>query len=540
MSTQSVVEVLIRAKDLLTPQLAGLKQNILSVGGAMDVFKGTLMANGTLMALQAAQQGFSALQSTVMSTAKTQTLGLAQAGDLASQLQVSFGKAKDIVAETRIEISKMAAALPGENKDYNAINTQISATVAGYSKGNIAKFKEDSLELTKRFGILASIRGVDANMGGSSLNRVLSGTMGIGEAFGTVDMFQKNPLLRKFLDEQLKIIGKSENDWKSLTTEARAKILRVASKQAASDETLAAFDGTVDSIMALAQTTLFDADTGVFGFLKQLKAAGGRSGLDSIQGAMQAFSNLFSVLGRYGSKLGLSLDTPMLGIIAVVDWFRDVTNTTTGILNGGSFSFIEDLFTGIVTGINGSLGNLDKFMYNLDWVLIGKGLAKALELGIKTIFSINYLNLTSAIVSTIAGLFVTLASLVTEVFKDAAKGGISGISKAIYDSGFLGSNDPNAPWNKNLLQVGTGTDLDRARAANPDPFQQFGDWIYNIPALGGLKSTPLPSGVPRSNKQSFAPTVNVTGAQGSPQEVASAVLGAINSAYIQYSQGSLA
>ncbi|MHC5778006.1 hypothetical protein [Nostoc sp.] len=49
-------------------------------------------------------------------------------------------------------------------------------------KGTSENAKDDVMELTKRFGVLASIRGVDANMGGSALNRVASGTMGIGEA----------------------------------------------------------------------------------------------------------------------------------------------------------------------------------------------------------------------------------------------------------------------------------------------------------------------------------------------------------------------
>lgn len=495
---------------------------------------------------------------TVQGAAKTQTLGLAQAGDLSSQLGVNFAKAKDLVSETRIEISKMAAALPGENSDYNAINTQISATVASYAKGDIAKFKEDSLELTKRFGVLASVRGVDANMGGSAVNRVLSGNMGIGEAFGVNDIFQKNPLLRKFVDEQLKIIGKSESDWKALTTETRAKILKVSAKQAVADETIASFDGTVDSMIQIANSTLFDADTGLFGFLRKLKETGGRSGLDAVQGAMQTVGNLMNTLGIIGDNKILGID-PMAGIVATLDWFSDLSNTVNASLHGEKASvtpMLSKLFTDVFTNFNDLLKGSINVLSNIRWGDLGKQLGyltgqvftqifTRLDWGaiaegtIKAVYGLSDF-VGGFLVGAIQGSLDELGSAIGRVFDYIThwvESTINGLGKNINTGVGHFVNNP----------VGATGDVLGGIVGRLNPFGDNGV-VGALKSGGGIiggvlnqPTSPLPIPTsPKDNRQAFAPTINVPVQNGSPQENAQAMLQALNQAYVQFSQNSLA
>ncbi|MFN6527272.1 hypothetical protein [Nostoc sp. ChiSLP03a] len=169
MSRDNRVTVTLTAKDLLSPQLGQIKRNIESVGASakislsakdlkglnsnnlaslrsnMQEFEGlkdiggkegilssslfgNLGANAFSAGLGLVASGIQNSIGSIGQAAKTQTLGLAQAGDLSSQLGVNFARAKGLVQETRIEIAKMAAALPGETSDYNAISSQISAS----------------------------------------------------------------------------------------------------------------------------------------------------------------------------------------------------------------------------------------------------------------------------------------------------------------------------------------------------------------------------------------------------------------------------
>ncbi len=557
-----------------------------SPGGSQGILGAALFGNlGAMAIAQGIQMITNGIQSgigAVQQAAKTQTLGLAQAGDLSSQLGISFTKAKDLVAEMRSEISKMAAELPGENRDYNAISTQISATVAGYSKGNIERFKEDSLELTKRFGILASIRGVDPNMGGSALNRMLSGTMGIGEGFGVNDIFQKNPLLRTFIQEQLKIIGKSEADWKQLTNETRAKILITASKKAVADETVAQFDGTVDSMIQVINSKIFDQDIGLFGFLKKIPNMDNRTGLDAVQGLMLTLGDLGNSLAPFVQKMGLTEHSFMEGVITVVDFFSDVTSAVIGKVNGEKTtvaSVVTKGFRGLITGFNGVLGLLAEGIKKLDardlgkevGTIIGQGFADlltGLDWGAIAVGAIMLVLKTvefqvSAVNAAVEGLFTGLKNAIQDItnkaldslgFKQENREIVTGVAKNITSVSEFGlkaltpgglfhdfTKKPKKPENPdNPLGTSEGATVSPVTSGLPSPSSVV---PLSPPTTPNTIVTPLviPK-TPDANKQSFvAPNVIINGTQmQNPQEIANAVMGAINEAYGKFKEGSLA
>lgn len=601
------IQVTLTARDLLSPELGRIRSNIEAIGGQARISIGLRDLNGlspsdlarvrseiasirgelsnasggdsgsggfissalfgslgigaVLAGLALVTQGVQSAIGSVQSAAKLQTTGLAQAGDLASQLGINFGKAKDLVSETRIEISKMAAALPGDNKDYNGIFTQISATVAGNAKGNIEKFKTDAMELTKRFGVLASIRGADADMGGSALNRGLAGTMGLGELY-RIDIFQKNPLLQKYVDDQLKVLGKSRDDWQKLTTDTRTSILLTASKKAVSDETVSSFDGTVDSLIQLANTSLFDSDTGMFGFLRKLQEVGGRSGLDAVQGAMTGFFSLMGTISKLADANGLSFD-PMAGIIGVIDWFSDLFGTINGVLNGNPLGDITGLFSNLSAGFFDMFGaGVDKLfdaVMSIDFKSLGEQWGFLGGQFFAMIFTrVDWGKISAILIRSILGIGEFIVGMIIGQIKgnltewgnafhritEAAEKWLDetlgiftkplGGAKAII-------NDPVGSSVNGLVSVATnsvkwGTDWARDHLGKA-PTDTAGELIK------GATSSITPLDIPKTDRggtrSSFAPTVNVNGVQGSPHEIAGAVMEHINSAYKKHKENSL-
>jgi hypothetical protein len=517
------------------PQASGNAQGML--GAALF---GNLGAKVIANSIQLVAGQINNVKSSIMDAAKAQTAGLAQAGDLSTQLGISFAKAKDLVASTRAEISKMAAALPGENAAYTAIFNNISATVAKTSKGDIEAFKRDSMELTKTFGVLASIReNVDPYSGGATVNRLLAGTMGLREAFGNNDITQKNPLLETYINEQLKIIGKSGDDWKKLTDQTRQQVLIAAGKKAISQETLNSFDGTVESMIQLATNTLFDQDIGIFGFLKKIQEAQGRSGLDAVQTSMQALVNLFKVLGRFTGALGLNQDTIMLGVIRTFDWFTDLTNTVTGVLNGGQIGDITKLFSdawvSTIKIVNKVLDVFTQVLSRVPWGEVGNQFGQFLSKAMSDFVSnLDWGKLALGVMGFIKSSIEFQAGLVT--------GAINGFFQAITDKINGATRVVTDPIGSTVGSVVPQPLQGAAKFLGSLGADNLGGGVFGTLRRTGEALQPLntPKPTKDANKQAFAPSVTVNGASGDPQAIAQNVIEAINNLYKDYQANSLA
>jgi hypothetical protein len=552
------VEVTITAKDLLSPKLNDIKNNISSLGSQFDSISrnmgsdrsqgmlgaalfGNLGAQGVLAGLNLVSQGINGVKDSIMEAAKAQTLSLSQAGDLAAQLGTSFDKAKTIVESTQISLSKIAAQLPGENKDYEAILGQISATVAKTSGGNVEAYTASALEITKRLGLLAYTRGANADGAGSSANRALAGSLSFG-GMRQLEIFEKNPLLMQYLSSELKNVGFQDTDWQKLTNQVREQVFIRALRKATSDSTIAAYEGTVDSMVAEAKSALFDPRTGIFGALRRVKELGNRNLLDASAAGLTALGALFGKLGEIGSKMGLSADGPMAGIIRIVDFFTDLTNATTGMLNGDGPKMVKELINSFFTGLNKALANADKLLYNMDWVALGRALGNVISFGVSKIFDINWGSLTSIVVNAVSGAMVALGTAITTMFSNLT-GYItnpSNISKAI----FSGQSSPTASYNQNLPQVGKTNDLFGV-IGDALKIPQASEWINNnIPGMKNPNAS-WNKGLPtidtkKSSTTSFAPQVNITASSGNANDIATAVMDNINKLFVQYQANNLA
>ncbi|WP_375471085.1 hypothetical protein [uncultured Nostoc sp.] len=522
---------------------------------------GQLGASAIAQGVQMVGSGIQAAIGSIQTAARTQINDLALAGDLASQLGVNFNKAKGLVAETANEISKMAEQLPGENKDYNAIFNQISATVAGNSKGDISKFKEESMELTKRFGILASVRGLDANQSGSAINRALAGTMGLREVF-QIDIFQKFPLLQKNITDQLKAMGKGTDDWMKLTNETREKILLNGAKGAVTDDTVNSFSGTVDSMIAEANSYLFDERRGMFGFLKKLPGMQDRSVMDAVQGSMISFKGLLESLGSLGNRFGLAFD-PMEAVIRVFDWFSDLAGTVNGVLNGEKSATISDFFINtnraLIDGFNRIVNKFSDITKTVNWGDFGKQIGRTLTVSITEwitrldwgAIAVSLLELGKSSLETQAGLVYGAIQGLFESINNTIRNIPTNTLKAV------GINTDNPGVKSSLDMVGNtfkwGSSIAAKFAGPLGTLYQIGetnnlanpgkplDSTMSTNGTGNLVTPLVIPKTPDANKQAFAPTVNVSGIQmQNPQDVASAVMRTINAEYGKFKQNSLA
>ncbi|MHC5778007.1 MAG: hypothetical protein ACYTXP_29965 [Nostoc sp.] len=93
------------------------------------------------------------------------------------------------------------------------------------------------------------------------------------------------------------------------------RILKAASKQAAADETLSSFDGTVDSMIQLANTSIFDQIRAVWVPEKVKRSREREMRLMRLELEMTSFFTLIGTVGKIAESAGISVD-PMMGVIS--------------------------------------------------------------------------------------------------------------------------------------------------------------------------------------------------------------------------------
>jgi hypothetical protein len=381
----NIVEVLLRARDQVSPVIARMKGNIESlsspinqVSTGLNSFMGGMGANLVSMGIAQVGQSIQQLTTNVQDASDFQVRSLSQAGDLAQQLKINFSDAKQLIEETQVALAAIAVELPGTNADYQLAFSQLSSISAKLSNGDVTSFKEISTNLAKRTALLSSIQGTEPGYGGIAISQAISGGRGLGELF-QIDLFQRSSVLRDAIDDQLKAMGETRASWQKLELGTRRTIIESALKIAVSDDTLSAFDSTVSTQLASIEGKLFDQQTGVFGFLRKIPNVGGRSVIDAIQGFLQAWMNLSTTISEVGKKLGISFD-PMEALIRLIDWFRDLGDMVNGYLNGASLGSFDGMFDSIGRTIrnmvNGFFGAFESLIDNTDWFALGSGLSK--------------------------------------------------------------------------------------------------------------------------------------------------------------------
>ncbi len=349
------VSVTLGLKDQLTSPLKGVLSGVRSnMSGVGDITSGITssisgMAAG-FVALTAtivtAGLAMSGLGKGVMSAASIQTSMIVSAGDVSNLVGTTYSAALVSVKDIQKEITKMAAALPGETAGYASIANAVTASIALGSKGSLKQMKEDVVDVTRTLGLLAATKGVDMNMAASASNKFMSGSTSISEMFSTNDVFQKNPLFKVYLQSELKAIGKSTEQWQTLDQAVRNKVVVLAGKRAFTKDALTNLEGTADSLIQGIKTSLFDQQTGVFGFLREIPKLGGETALASVQNFLGAIIEVSDSL----NKAGFNFD-PMYEIAKTLNFLTDTLFSVNLAISKGDWRSLKTIFKSLWAGV---------------------------------------------------------------------------------------------------------------------------------------------------------------------------------------------
>lgn len=284
-------------------------------------FWANFASQGAFAVLGQLQNALAGLTGKLMEAAKMQTQFIASASDLGSGLKIGMPESIKLQEQTQIEVSRIAAQLPGDNKNYLALFQGITPSISSINQGNPERFREQALDITKRAGVLSAIRNIDPGFSGIALNRFIAGNMGFNESM-QADIFQKNSVFQQALRDILDNLGVSTKDWKKLTTQQRYAITQAALKVATPDSLVREFQGTAEEVIQRINTDLFDPLIGAFGFMRRVGEMGNRRVVD----AFTQFLQNWEALGRqFLEKTGLKFD-PMAWLIKGLDKLADIAS----------------------------------------------------------------------------------------------------------------------------------------------------------------------------------------------------------------------
>jgi hypothetical protein len=395
--TTNRIEVQLDGRDGISSKLTGIKRNIDAIGPSASSIG--LAVAGWTAGISLAQGAIAKLTGSFMEAARTQGDQIATASTFAAVTGQSFGEAKQFVKDFNKEITIMANDLPGTAQQYKVIANAISdnlVTAFKDPKGklNVAPFKATLLDLAGSFGALADSTGVDAFSTADSLARLLDGQTNALKLI----FFDKNPVVKNLLNEELKRQNKTLTDWTKLDLKQRAQILRTVAGKTLTEDMKKASSATFSAVTGTIQSQLFDPESGIFGFMRDLGKD--RTAISEITTAITEVTKLFNEIGKTLTALGLDLPDPMLTLANGVRWFTN------------KIKYVSSVFQ----RLRGDLSQLDRgvalgnFMNNLRF-----GLGQLFSNLTQMITSIDTSQVASILTGAVVGFFKLLPDLINGV-----------------------------------------------------------------------------------------------------------------------------
>jgi hypothetical protein len=419
-------------------------------------FNSQLMIKGLEIGISAITGLVGKLADGLSKSIAIQSENISVAGNIMKLTGQSYAQATEFIDEFSNKMSVVAAALPGQTSDYVDFGKAIADDVIPALKGvngavNIKQLQSELQEVSKLGTLLAQSANVKSTDAAMALSKFLGGTASKGE-LSQLDFFQKNTTFRNSLFQEIEKLGK---DVKELTVQQRLEIF----KKAASipQEVLDAQSKSLSGIMAGFTSSLFDPQTGLFGWMRDLDSSikGNQSALSSIQdglGALIGENGLLNAIGETLKVFGfeaidpmLSLRTTILGLNAKVKYLRDVLNSFLNIgqdtLTGRNFKqsaniersqgekenklandlkyFFDQVFN--IEGLGKKLASLTNSFFdqiaNTNWVAVGaiagEGLARMLNEAFRFINNIDWGKIGNAALEIGKGLFIGIGKFLT-------------------------------------------------------------------------------------------------------------------------------
>ncbi len=407
------VEIDITANDRATAVVSNLNRNLLQLGSSGNMVQVVLgnMASGGLVAglsavagtigavvlgFQAVSSALSGVMSGIREASTLQTSFLTAANSTGLNLKISLPEAEEIQKKLGTSISLAAATQPGSTQDYLTIANVISGSIARAYQGKPKEFLDASTELVKGAGLLSLAANVDPASAGTTIGRFVNGTSSFSQ-LRLIDFFEKNPDLVEKIDAVAKERGLETEKLEAWTQKQRVDVFNAAIGQIVTPEFLARLNNTAEAKLQIAQAAMFDPQTGLFGFMREVKGLGGLSALDSFNNLLTTVLGVSETGSKLAKALGITID-PMYVLGTGINIFNDILVKVGGWL--GSLDPDKLKITGSLGGIgngvtewlNKGISSLLKSVENFDGVAFGGWLANITNVLMRNIssFLINF------------------------------------------------------------------------------------------------------------------------------------------------------
>ena len=328
-----------------------------------ELFQGLALFSVAQSALAKVQQGGSWLLSQVSEATAYQTQSIAVASDIATNLGENVKMVQGEVLNIQKDIAKQAAALPGVTKDYNDVFNALAGSVSKVFPHDLPRFKDAVEDITKRVGLLAAVNHADPRMGGSAINRAISGTSGLGELF-QIDIFQRSPQFISALRAEVAKAGLDMQNWSKTTDAIRLNILRRALKVATPDSLISQFDDTVESLWQGLNDKMFNPLTGMLGVMREIPSLNNTTVMDAVKDVLKGFVAFTNQLAKFADSMGLSVDV-MAPVAKFLGWLATLEYMFAGMLEHRDFN-PSKLAEGVGNWMNGLISSGLKGLASLD------------------------------------------------------------------------------------------------------------------------------------------------------------------------------
>ncbi|BBD59504.1 hypothetical protein NIES2109_22910 [Nostoc sp. HK-01] len=438
MASNTVV-ITLQANNQAAPVVSQLANQIESrLGGAFQKasFNAGLMLKGLEAGLSAVTSLIGNLTSGLTKAIDAQTENITVAGNIMKLTGQNFQQATDFVDRFSESISKVAAALPGTTSDYvdfgKAIVDDVIPAIREVNGSINPEKLQKELEAVSTYGtLLAQQAKVSSTQAAQSLSKFLGGTATKSELTQN-DFFQKNTTFRNALFAEVDKLG---GDIRKLTVQQRLEIFKKAAN--IPGEVLKAQSQSIAGLTASFVSNLFDPQTGLFGFARDLDKTtkGSQSALSALNEGLLLLvgdDGLLSTIGKLLTALGVEAIDPMvalrgtiLNINSKIRELKDFLDNTLDALDQGlKVNIASDFLQNFnISGLGGGIGRFFNGLFDqlagMNWSavfsVIGVLAANLINEIAKFINTLDFGKLLSVVVSVAGGLFIGIGKFLSSL-----------------------------------------------------------------------------------------------------------------------------
>jgi hypothetical protein len=368
------VTITLKVNDNASGVLRGL-QGILG----QNAIAGAAMGGAITGAINGAKAAVGGLTSALSEAADIQNSNISTAGDFMKMTGKSYAESIGFVDDFTKRMAKLAAALPGQTKDYVTLGKGLTDNLIPAFQnldGTLqdASFAKSLDSITKNAALRVANTDATTRQASLAISKALSGSASV-KGLSRLKFFQENPAVLSAIEKEAARLG---TKLEKMTDRQRAEVIEKA--LAVPGEVIKASQESIKGLVEGFRSSLFDPQIGLFGLLRDTDI--GLSGDQSVLAALSVTAmkvlgpgGLFAQIGETLKLLGLSTD-PMAAL------FRGVTSFNAW-LDGLNIAGLAGQLVSMDGGKLGKMasglqGQMINWLLGLDWHSISDAVGNAI------------------------------------------------------------------------------------------------------------------------------------------------------------------